>query len=414
MSVTTFLFVYGAQLARLVIPVLVLPIVARKLEVESFAALMSAQALAYIIMLLPEYGFATYGSRSVAEARSDPARLAAVTREIVVAKAVLWLPAALAGAIAGFLLPTLDADPILIALTIVLGLALGSAPAWFFQGAGRAQVYAGLEIGALVAFLVLVFVVPYGPTDAALVLALQAVPLVAAVAAGHVLMSRRVGFAAPAATAVVAHLRGGARLFLAKAGSVAPGLGLVYLAGFLMTPQLVAVYAAAERVVMGSANILWPVMQVVMPEIASRRLHDPEGAARVFRRGALALTGLGLGLCAFLFLAADPIVRVLFGTAYAEAADVMRIAALILPLVAVGSACSNGVLIVHGRDGQVMAVQLATAFLVLGGAMLLAHGDPTRLALVRLAAEGFAAAAMVVASILAARADRTVYPRSAS
>lgn len=415
MIVRTFLPVYGAQLARLVIPVLVLPVVARRLEVDAFAALMSAQALAYIVMLAPEYGFATYGARAVGEARDEGARLGRVTREIVAAKFLLCLPAALAGTLAAVLLPTLGGDGALVALTVWLGLALGLVPGWFFQGIGRAQVYAFLEIGAFAAFLVLVLLVPYGPRDAALVLALQAGPLTVAVAIGHAMMANRVGLARPHWRAVAGHLRGGAWLFVAKAASVAPGLGLVYLAGFLMSPPLVAAYAAAERVAMGSANVLWPVMQVVMPEIASRRAHDAEGAARVFRWGAAALAALGIGLGAFLFLAADPIVRILFGADYAQAADVLRIAAFVLPLVAVSSACSNGVLVVHGRDRQIMTIQVTTAFLVFAGAALFASGaDPARLAWVRLAAEAFGASAMVLASLAAVRAAAPGYPRSAS
>ncbi|WP_372423736.1 lipopolysaccharide biosynthesis protein [Salinarimonas chemoclinalis] len=415
MIVRTFIPVYGAQLARLVIPVLVLPIVARRLEVDAFAALMSAQALAYLVMLAPEYGFATYGARTVAQARGEEGRLARAAREIVAAKLVLCLPAAAAGTLAALLLPTLGGDPALVALTVALGLALGLAPGWFFQGVGRAQAYAFLEIGALAAFLLLVFLVPYGPRDAALVLALQAGPLALAVAIGHWMTARRVGVARPPWSAVAAHLRGGASLFVAKAASAAPGLGLVYLAGFLMAPQLVAVYAAAERVVMGSANVLWPVMQVVMPEIASRRVHDPEGAARVFRRGAGALVALGVALGGFLFVAADPIVRILFGAGYGEAAEVLRIAAFILPLVAVNAACNNGVLVVHGRDRQIMTIQVATAILVFAGAALFAGGeDPARLAWVRLGAEVFAAAAMVAASLAAVRAASPAYPRSAS
>ncbi|GGK19095.1 lipopolysaccharide biosynthesis protein [Salinarimonas ramus] len=416
MILRTFIPVYGAQLARLVIPVLVLPIVARRLEVDAFAALMSAQALAYLVMLAPEYGFSSYGARAVAEARSEAERAGRATREIVAAKLVLCLPAALAGALAGLFLPTLQGDGALVALTAALGLTLGLAPGWFFQGIGRAQVYAFLEIGALAAFLLLVFLVPYGPRDAALVLALQAGPLAIAVLVGHTMMARRVGLARPAWRGIRAHLTGGASLFVAKAASAAPGLGLVYLAGFLMAPAQVAIYAAAERVVMGAANALWPVMQVVMPEIASRRMRDPAGAARVFRRGAAALTALGLALGGFLFVFAEPIVHILFGADYAGAADVLRIAAFILPLIAVNSACNNGVLVVYGRDRQIMAIQLASAALVFAGAALLASGgEPTRLAWVRLGVEIVAAAAMLGASLLAVRATaEPAYPRSAS
>ncbi len=129
--------VYAAQFCRLAVPILILPVIARRLEIEQFAALASAQALAYLVMIIPEYGFATHGPRAIALLRDDPAGLRAETRRILSAKLLLCLPAILFAIIAGMLLPTLLGDWRIIAAMTVLGLMLGMNPGWFFQGQGR-------------------------------------------------------------------------------------------------------------------------------------------------------------------------------------------------------------------------------------------------------------------------------------
>jgi polysaccharide transporter, PST family len=398
---------YAAQACRLAIPILVLPVVARRLDLDQFGALASAQALAYLVMIIPEYGFATLGPRRIALVRNAPEAAAAEARAIMRAKLLLCLPALAAAIIAGWALPTLLGDWRLIAIMALLGLTLGLNPGWYFQGLGQARIYALFEIGALTGFLALLLVVPFGPRAAWLVLALQTATLAAAVIAGHAVMLRMIGDAPRAKAALWPALREGFPLFLTKLASNGPGLGLLYIIGFALAPEAVAHYAAAERLLMGAANALWPVMQILMPEIAERRARDPAGADRLLHRGLGALVAIGCGLGAILFLFAPRIVAILFGAGFEPTIEALRVVAFALPCIAVTNALSNGVLAARGRDWLLTGIIIASALLSAGLALtLIGAADYGRVAPIRLGVEIALAAALIAVSFAIIRRER--------
>ncbi len=264
--------------------------------------------------------------------------------------------------------------------------------------------------------------VPFGPRDAALVLSFQALMLGLAVIAGHWAMIARTGWAAEAAGLWQA-LRHGFALFLTKLASNGPGLGLLYIIGFALTPDAVAHYAAAERLLMGSANALWPVMLILMPEIAERRRRDPNAADRLLKRGVIVLIAIGCLLGAVLFFFAPLIVSILFGAKFGPTVDALRVVAFALPCLAITNALANGVLVARGQDWLLMLLTIGAALLSAGLALtLIGPADFSRVAPIRLGVEIAAALALCLAALCrhsagtvkAARAGLDSRPISAS
>ena len=379
---------YVAQLCRISIPILILPIVSRRLDLDMFGALASAQALAYLLMIIPEYGFALYAARAVAQRRDQPAELSAMTSRIIAIRLALCAVAILVGLIAGLALPPLRGDIALIAAMILFGLANGMVPSWFFQGLGEARQYAYLEITALLFLLALVFAIPFGPRDAAIVLALQGATLGTAVIIGHLMIARRVPLTVPALSTLWTPIRDGFPLFLNKLAQNVPGLGLLTIIGFILKPEAVGHYSAAERLLMGSANIIWPVMQILMPEIADRRKRDPIGADRLMKRGVLVLLCIGTALGAFLWIFAPFIIGILFGPKFEPTIAALRMVAFALPFVAFTNAVSNGVLVARGHDWLLTIATFIIAALSASLAVTLISPDTAdRVAMIRLGVE---------------------------
>lgn len=83
--------------------------------------------------------------------------------------------------------------------------------------------------------------------------------------------------------------------------------------------------------------------------------------ARARRLAVLALgllVALGTGLAAVIAVFAGPIVEIVFGPGYEPAVPVLRILALLLPLVAVTAALGQHWLIARGLDRRVTVVTL--------------------------------------------------------
>jgi polysaccharide transporter, PST family len=391
--------VYVAQACRLAIPILMLPVVARTLDIDQFAALSTGQALAYLIMILPEYGFAQAGPRTLAALRGDVESTRREASRILLAKMMLCIVAVAVGLLAAFLQPVLQDETALIFTTVWLGLALGMVPAWYFQGVGDAKRYAMLDIAALIGFLGLVLLVPFGSRNGALVLMMQAGTLTCAVLIGHAMMLRSSGFAMPAFADCLAPIRSGFALFLNKLASNGPGLGLLYIIGFLLPAPMVAHYAAAERLLMGSANALWPIMQILMPEIAERRSRDAAGADRLLLRGLGALCAVGLMLMLLFLQFAEPIIALLFGPGFEATGPALQVLALALPMIAISNALGNGVLVAEGRDWTLALLTFGAALLSAGLAIALITPDHfARVAQIRFAVEAASATAMIIAA----------------
>jgi polysaccharide transporter, PST family len=401
------LLVYAAQACRLAAPILILPIISRKLSLDQFAALAAAQALAYVVMLVPEYGFATHGPRMMARLRDKPAELAQEASRILRAKLLLCIPAALLAVIAGLLVPTLLGDWRLIAAMTVLGVMLGMNPGWFFQGIGAAKLYAVLDIAALLSFLALVLFWPFGTDDAWLVLSLQAATLAAAVISGHWLMARQIPLSLRGVSTVAAQFRRGFSLFVMRVAGNVPGLGLLYIIGFALTQDSFGHYAAAERLMMGSANALWPVMQILMPEIAERSGHDQRAADRIFLRGLAALMVIGIGLGAFLYLFAPWIVSVLFGPNFTPTVGALQMIAFALPCIALSNAIAIGFLVPRGRDwllsGTIICAALLSAVLAF---TLIGPSDFQRVPMIRFGVELALAALLCMIALVVIRKDK--------
>lgn len=364
MSLSTFLPVYIAQFARLLAPLLVLPIISGRLDIEMLSAVMSGQALAYVIMLGPEFGFATYGPRTIARHVGDRENRARAAGAIMAAKLCLCIPAALLGGLAAAGLPGLRADPALLLLTVALGLVLGMSPAWWFQGMGRAHHFAWLELLATALFVLTVVAADIGPRDGAFVLLAQVAPLLAAAVYGHVVLCRA-GVGKPTAASVGSAIASSKSLFVLRLANNAPGLGLIYIAGLLLSPATAAFYMAAERLFMGSANLIWPVMQVMMPKIVQQNLEDRGDARRLFPLSAAVTTLIGFGLCALFLAASKPIVALVFGPGFDSAARILASFAIAMPFIAWSHAIAVGFLVARGHDNVVMAISTISAVVAL-------------------------------------------------
>lgn len=142
--------------------------------------------------------------------------------------------------------------------------------------------------------------------------------------------------------------------------------GMSVLAALFAQPELlilamlsssakVGFYAAAFRLVIVWQVIPQTFMVNVFP-VLSRAFVDRERDFRIIPEKAIKyLLAATLPISAGLLVAADPIVRLLFGTDFASAVDVLRILALSIPVLAINSVLWR-VLVARDRQRQVLGL----------------------------------------------------------
>src|SRR5687767_14049571 len=121
--------------------------------------------------------------------------------------------------------------------------------------------------------------------------------------------------------------------------------------GFVASNAQLAIFGAAERVIRAALRALRPIMAAAYPRVTflleSRRV---DRAQRLSVIGLAALTASGTVTAIAIVVLAPAIVDLLFGEGFEGVVGVMRVLALLMPLVALAGALSAFWLLPRGLD----------------------------------------------------------------
>jgi PST family polysaccharide transporter len=346
-----------AQAALTVLPLITLPYLARVLDRSEFGLVVFVQTFSILVALIVEYGFNLSAPRQVATRRDDPKALADAVAGVLGAKLVLTGAALALGLAMWPLVPIFRDNPDLLGYGVVLGILQGFLPVWFFLGIERAQLIAIVEVTSRLAGLGLIVVLVRDPGDGELVLALYIASAAASVFALTFLMFKRVRPVRPTRRGSAEALRAGRTLF-AGTGATAFYTGAnVFLLGLIVPAAQVAVFAAAEKVVRAGNRVLGLMAAAVYPRVSLLLSRDSvRRANRLSTLSLLIFGGAALAGGGVLAIFAPVIVEVVFGPGFEDAAALLRILSLLLPLNVIGVTLSTQWLLPRGLDRQVATV----------------------------------------------------------
>jgi len=367
----TALLLVGNAVA-LAAPLITVPYLARVLGPTGWAPVLLAQALAAWLVMVMEFGFDLSGTRALARARADSVERADVVHGVQSAKLLLAPIATIVLVMAFVLTPDLRAADGFIGWTLAYVLLRGLNPFWFFQGLERVGAAVLVDSGARLAAALGVFVFVHGPADASRVLALQAIAALGATLVLTLWMTRDTALALPTIAKGISTLRAGLTLFAFRAASGGFAALNIFVVSLLGTPALVAVFGGAERIIRAGIGTLNPLTQAILPRVSFLRATDAAAADRLVQRSLIVTGGLGLVIGATAFIAAPLLVSLLLGPGYDEAIPLLRILAMLPPLVAVDTVLGLHWAVPHGHDRPFLATMLiaGTLNLVLAIALI--------------------------------------------
>jgi PST family polysaccharide transporter len=353
----------GSHALGLLVPLLTVPYLARTLHPAGWAPVLLAQALAAWVVMLLDYGFELSGARAVANARAAGHDLATVVWRIQGAKLLLLPLGALLLVGAAQALPALRADRALVAWAMVFALARGLNPLWYFQGMERVRGAVAMDTGGRVLAALAVFALVHDPTHGWRVVALQGAAAV--LSGGWLTLSlwREQPSVALSLRAAAHMLRTEWALFAFKASSTLYMQANTVLLGLFAPTLAVAAYGGAEKIARAAINLLDPLTRVLLPRISYLVQSDAAAAASLVRR-VLVMLGSGASVAgALLALLAPQVVSLLLGTGYEAAVPVLRLLALLLPIIAIGTVLGIFWALPLGRDRPLLVVTAAAGVL---------------------------------------------------
>ena len=395
------------QLATYVIPLVTLPYLARQLGPSGLGLVVFAQSLALTLNLLLEYGFSLSATREIARRRGRQSEVATIAAGVLGAKLVLLAAITVLALVCMLAIPEFRHAPEYLWLAWLDAVALGLLPGWYFQGIERMRLFGAAQVAARVLTAIGIFVLIDDHADGWKVLALQAAfdGLCAIVLFG--VMARGIELRRPTVRSALATLRHGRSMF-ALNGAVSLYTTLnPFVLGLVAPQSQVGFFGGAEKVTRAASRFMVPISMSLFPRVSSMIARDAHAAARRLARRALLLqTVLAVAAAGALVALAPWVVELLFGPRFDAAVPVMRILALILPLIAVSNVLGIQWMLPLGLDRSFVAVCLGAG--VLNVVLLLTLGSA-------FGAEGgawavVAAEAAVVAGLVAVLWRRRLLP----
>lgn len=377
--VQNVLSLFGLQVVNYLLPLALVPYLARVLGAAGLGRVAFTQGFAAYLMLLVEYGFEYSGTREVARHRNEPERVNAIVAGTVGAKVLMSLGVIGASVLLQRLIPMFRSHPALLWAGLFFAVARGHSMVWYFQGVERMKLVAILDGIAKVSAAAAIFMVVRTPSDDWKVVALQGAGAAVAMVLSFVLALREVSFSIPGWGAVFGALRTGWTMFVFRGSVSLYTAGNAFILGLFVPATYVGYYSGAERIIRAGVGLMMPVTRAVYPRISSLVGEKYGEARRIMRISLFVMVAGGtlLGVGAAIF--APWIVRTFLGRGYAPAADVLRVLAVLPVLVGISNVLGvqwmlplgmdrtfNRIIIGAGLLNLLLAAILAPAFQQMG------------------------------------------------
>ena len=349
------------QAGNYLLPLIMIPVLVRKLGMELFGDWAFATAIASIFRTFVTYGFDLTATRAVAMRRDDKVFISEMFTAVVVARLSIFLIACIAFALLAWAFDSIGAIRTLglAAMLVLVGEAL--FPIWLFQGQEQMGAITQIRLAYRALFVVAVILLVELPADVLLVPLLEGAGSLAAGLVAAWLAFRRFGLTPRRVSfpTLREHVTAGFSVFLAQIAVHFYTTINIILLGMVSGPIAVAQYSIAEKVYSAIRGLLGPVVQATFPALSRQFAEDPSAFARSVRKLMALFAGALLVLAVTVFVLSDFIVAVIAGVPDAAAARALAIMALAL-CFAFGTLLST-LLVIQNRNRELVTITYLTA-----------------------------------------------------
>jgi len=377
---------YMVQGCRKLLPLFILPYLARVLGPAGWGNVAYAQGVGEFISIFVEFGFILSATRDLAQSKGSKADCGRIAAGTFGAQAVLATIGILVALAISTQVPLLRSHPRLLCAGLVYGVAQGMMPTWLFQGLERMTLASFLEITSKVAALGAVFLFVHSPSDEWKVLAFQSLAPVVSVLAGIWVAHRYLTLYLPTFGMVRESIKAGWKMFLLRSGLATYSTANVLILAMFAPAGIVGFYASAEKLSKAIVGLLLPIRDAFYPRLSQLAAHSMKESQRLTRISAYIEIGAGVLLSVATFAGAHLIVRIVFGPTFQAAVPILQILAVLPLITSLADAIGLQTLLPAGKESLVMIAIVAGGLVNIAFAVILAP---------RFMAEGMAVSVML-------------------
>lgn len=352
------------QAGNFLVPLLVLPYLARVLGAEVYGQMIWVQTVMLFGVIWVDFGFGWSTTREISSHRDDLARIDRLFSNVW---AVQWCLAVIFVLGSIFFVGYLSKDSSQMRLYIAgLGVVLGQVllPIWLFQGLEALREVAVIQLISKLLVFPLIFLLVNGPQDVILALAIFSVSTLLAGALSLVWIYQRklINWVHPDLFGMRSALRDGALLFSSRA-LISLYTTLVPLAvGYWAGPVQLAYFNLADKLRTVVQAMFTPVSQAVFPRMSWLFQQDTSAAYTLIRKLLLGM-GISSGLgCCVLWVGAAELMLLLGGEEFLHGASILRWLAFVPLLVILSNVMGVQIMIPQKMNKPFTAILAIASF----------------------------------------------------
>ena len=157
---------YGIQIATYVVPLAVVPYLARVLGPYSWGLVALAQAFGFYLSMVVDFGFQLSGARKIARSQDNGLEIENTLAGIMGAKVLLAIASVGVIFVAQRIVPSFRQNGLILWAGAFSGIGQGFSMLWLYQGLERMRTSSAVDIVAKIAGAGGVFLLVHKPADA--------------------------------------------------------------------------------------------------------------------------------------------------------------------------------------------------------------------------------------------------------
>jgi polysaccharide transporter, PST family len=303
------------QGANFILPVLIMPVIIRRIGADGFGVVSVAQVVMVFLSTLTDYGFNLTATRDIAFFKDDKERVSRIFSSVLVSKLILCGIAYALLCLMTFLIPFFRSHLLLYHLGFAYVIGQSLLVSWFFQGLEKMQYITISTLISRIVFILLVIFFIRRPEDKNLFLLLAGVGNIIAGVFSVWLAFRifELRLARPARADIFHELKEGWQVTLSNLSINTYQYINIIVLRFFSNDLIVGYYSIAERIFFAIRQILGIFSQAIYPHVCQLTREGWQPVARFFKefyRPFLLLVVLG---CAGIFVFSPWVISVLMG-----------------------------------------------------------------------------------------------------
>jgi O-antigen/teichoic acid export membrane protein len=313
------------QAVNYVVPLLVLPIIARVYSISEFGELAIFMGFTMLFQIILSFGLGLYGTKEVAESHDTNQineHLSIYVTIQIVAIVLMFFPVYIA---ADYASDSVSLSSFGVIVSFFSGAISALFPVWFFQGRERFRLLSLLVSSSKIVYLLLVLTLAYMEFELSYIFIAYLISnsflLIFSV---FVLKHERYSFAKPKYNMVKTTFLKLIPFYLSRLSTSVYGSASTIVLASVAGVLSVANYSTAEKVYNAGISALSPVSQVLFPYIIKTR-----NIKMLFKIVFFVVFVGGVGLF-FIAPYFGDIIAFVFGESYRSAAEVLKILSLAL------------------------------------------------------------------------------------